>query len=479
MHISDIKKFTRCPLSYKKSLDSTPVSHTSFFNVCADTTVSVANKLQIEDYAIGQPNQTSEDSFNIAQQHKWIFKARFNYRDLRVRIPLIYIEDNHCKLFFIYLLNSVSSDELKNIKMHMEVIRNNNLIIDEVQIIHLNKDYVREDQLDDDKLWVIETTTKNNENTIIEKCNEIEVDLDSIIDSMTNLQDYTPVRNSMCSSRNKCEYYNECFPQESNVEPNSILTLVSSQHKHKMYESGIKYLKDADEKLVEGSRLQFAQIMADKNGGRFIDRMGLDKWLKKNVKFPLSFIDFEWDLYPVPPYKGMKPLDVLMFQYSLHVYDGKELKHYQYVGTGDDRLELAKSMMENLPDEGTIFAYNAKGAEMVRISELANTFTEYSEKLNQINSRMVDMADPFISGLFYDTALGGNFTLKQVEEIIDAENSYHDLEVANGMEAVLIHRLIEKCTDSQQIDLYKEQLYKYCGLDSYSLYKAYCFLSEL
>ena len=73
-----------------------------------------------------------------------------------------------------------------------------------------------------------------------------------------------------------------------------------------------------------------AQIQADLNGGLYVDEKALADWLSQ-LKLPISFIDFEWDLFPIPPYKDMKVMDVLVFQYSLHVFDGKKLSHYEFV----------------------------------------------------------------------------------------------------------------------------------------------------
>ena len=91
------------------------------------------------------------------------------------------------------------------------------------------------------------------------------MDYNSIIKEMENncLDDYESVRNRSCRSMKLCPYYSLCFPEVNNIEDNSILTLVSSRYKQQMYESGILKLKDADINLIEGNRVQYAQIMSD------------------------------------------------------------------------------------------------------------------------------------------------------------------------------------------------------------------------
>ena len=45
-----------------------------------------------------------------------------------------------------------------------------------------------------------------------------------------------PVRKPQCMTRQKCLYYDDCFPQEKELPDNSILTLIASRYKREMYE---------------------------------------------------------------------------------------------------------------------------------------------------------------------------------------------------------------------------------------------------
>ncbi len=481
MHITDIRKYQKCHKLYEYSLaDSQRPAHFSFYNVNIDTTESIARKLAIKEYAIGQVGQTIEDTLMLSLDYSWIFRARVEYKDLRLRIPLLHFTgEGTCEIYSILLSTSVSNDEYTNLFYYYKALKLSGIEVEKMSILHLNKNYVRQQQLDDDLLWSLETA-KNSEQSIVTYVKNFEIDLDGLLEEINQFQHTDEIiHTNKCTGRNRCLYYEKCFPNEDRLPDNSILTLVSSGHKYEMFNEGILFLKDADIDRVEGNKVQYSQIKADQNGGQYIDKPILNEWLSKSISYPISFIDFEWDLFPIPPYAGMKPLDVLLFQYSLHVYDGKELKHYQFIGEKDCRKQLALSILENIPASGTVFAYNAKGAEKIRISELARTFPELAQPLLEINNRMIDMADPFISGMVYDTRFRGNFTLKVLEEVIDDQHSYHDLDVGNGMEAVMIHRKLEETDDQQQKQQYLDELYQYCGLDTYSLYKVMNWLIDI
>ena len=480
MHVSDIKRFLRCPRLYHLSLENRLKFHL-YFNISTDINVSIAKKLKIEKYYVGLPNQESSDTFLAANDYNWIFKARFSYKGLRIRVPLLYIDSDRCDVYSILFSTQALEDEGKNMAYIRQVLEGNNLKIDNYYILFLNKDYVFEDCLDDEKLWLLtDQFIRDGKEcgNIKDYVENFDLDLDEILYMMDTSEIELPVRTNKCTGKNRCPFYYDCFPIEKTIADNSILTLVSSQYKYDMFEDGIKYLKDADLKKVEGNKVQMAQIQADLNGGLYVDEKALADWLSQ-LKLPISFIDFEWDLFPIPPYKDMKVMDVLVFQYSLHVFDGKKLSHYEFIGEGDNRKQLVLSLLENIPVEGSVVAYNATGAEKLRIKEFADYFPECSEKLLEINERLIDMAIPFTSGFVYDIKMRGSITLNSIENMIDDSCTYDDLEVSDGMQAVKMHREMSKCKNEKQKQLYKEQLLQYCGLDSYSLYKIYKWLNKV
>lgn len=481
MHVSDIKRFLRCKRLYKLASEDKENRPFPFLNINIDINESLMKKLHIDQACVGQVNETNEDSFQKLKQCDWLFKGRFEYNDLRVRLPLMHkVDDKLYDLYFVSCSIYVNDDEFLNMSFCKYVLNNLGIEVRDIYLLYLNKDYVREDYLDDEALWLItDSFTKEKKcRKIKDYLNKIDINHDDILQQMKSYNGDEPLeRKRCCSGKKRCVYYPVCFPERLIKEDNSILTLVSSKNKEKMYDEGILYLKDADINQIEGNRVQYAQIMADKLSGLYVDKLALKKWMA-NLKFPLSFIDFEWDLFPIPPYEKMKPLDVLLFQYSLHVYDGNNLKHYEYIGIKDDRLQLLESMLENIPKEGSILAYNATGAEKIRIKELSRYFPQYKEQLDSILNRIIDMALPFISGVVYDVRMRGNFTLKTLENMIDKQHSYKELEVGNGPQAVEIHRLME-ASEGELRQCYYDQLYKYCGLDSYSLYELYLWLNKI
>ena len=153
--------------------------------------------------------------------------------------------------------------------------------------------------------------------------------------------------------------------------------------------------------------------------------------------------------------------------------------HKQFIGMDDCRQRFIEQLIEDVPKEGVIFAYNAKGAEIMRLRELQEAFPQYHDQLEQIIVRVVDLANPFIKGMVYDVRMRGLYSLKVIQAMIDRDYSYKDLDVSTGLEAVAIYRRIREESDPDQRNKYYQDLYEYCGLDSYAMVEVYHWLQSL
>jgi hypothetical protein len=175
----------------------------------------------------------------------------------------------------------------------------------------------------------------------------------------------------------------------------------------------------------------------------------------------------------------MKPYDVLPFEYSIDIlYEDGHRDHTVWLSTGDDRADLARSMIHDIPAEGTIMAYNAEGAEKIRIRELADLLPEYRETLLSFNERMEDLQLPFESGTVYDIRMRGQWSLKVLMSMMD-DPGYHDLGIQQGMDAVFEWRHLDLSEDVKNRQEIIDNLKAYCGMDSYAMTVVYRWLMEI
>lgn len=477
-HLSDIKKFLRCERLYLYSRDEDNVFK-PFLRSDENIIDLIKEHLGIGECFSGIRNDGNDKFFSAKNDHEWFIRPRFMDGEFRINIPLMHkLEDGSFDLYFLYYGTIIKDLDILTYRCSVKVLDRLGIETNCIYLIYLNGDYVYEDSLDTSGLFLI--TDEYRGRKIIDIVRDDDFSYDSVIGRMkrSSFESARAQKNRNCRQNGLCEHYRDCFPDEEEYPDDSILTLVSSQNKNIMLDEGIEYLRDADPERIEGNKVQYAQIMASRNGGLFIDRNALGKWLEKLDERPISFIDFEWDRYLVPSYPRMRPLDVLCFEFALYYIDEEgRMEHRTFVSTGDCRRDFVEALFEYLPSSGPILAYNAYGAECLRLKELGEMFPEYRERLEGIIARFTDMATPFNEGVVYDVRMQGNFTLKKLVDIC-SEYSYDDLDIYDGMEAVYSWRDIDKKNDVDEQEILSN-LREYCSLDAYGLFLVYRWLIKL
>lgn len=473
-HITDLKKFIKCPRFYFYSVnDNSSFNH--YLRSDESLIELLVRFLKIEDYLKGIVGDDNGAFLNNKDKYEWFVKTRFECDRFRIKVPIMHKVKKGFDIYFIHNGISIKDLDLSYYSLTLEVLRKLDIKINDVYLAYINSNYLYKDNLNVDELFIIVNKINNKRflNVLAHKIYDFKTIIDHI--ETTNIDSYVPNKSHTCHSHNICPYYYQCFKEEKDLPNESILTLTTSANKEKMYKSGIKNLKEVDLKLLEGTRLQYAQVLSSKNGGKYVSKYALKQWLKKLDARPITFIDFEWDTYLIPRFNGLKPLDVLPFEFVLYVLDEKDIisKHF-FLGKGDCRKEFVESLLKYLPDSGPIVAYNAYGAECRRIQELADYFPIYQEKLLKIKERFIDLAYPFLEGLVYDVRMRGKFNLKQLVNVVSDLN-YKSLEINDGMKAVFNWRNIDLGLEKND-DKIKKELIEYCALDAYGLYLVYKWL---
>ena len=484
-HISDLKKYVRCPRMFHLENEADKEEFQPYVRLDEEVSALAAVKLGIGEHFKGTVGDDPALSLEAMKTYDWLIKARFEYRNLRVKVPFLHRNGNGWDLYFLFIGLYPKADDMQFYCDTVWVLRNNGIQLKDFYMIHLNGNYVRGKELDPDRLFVICNCFYNNRNnpsgdlkeTILENMH----DLHGLLREMEGSSLETlppPVRTNRCTSRHKCRFYEACFPNEKKEPDNSITTLFSSQYRYQMAQKGISRLKDADISLLEGSRVQYAQIISDANERIFVDRPALRSWLSY-LHYPIAFLDFEWERFAIPPYEGMRPYDVLPFEYSLDIlYEDGTVRKHSYLSVHDDRRDLAKHLLADIPASGSVVAFNAEGAEMLRIEELAAVFPEYAERLRRINIRMEDLELPFETGTVYDVRMRGQWSLKTIMSMMD-DPGYSSLDIREGMSAVFQWRHLDAMDENVDREQIRRNLLAYCGMDTHAMVVVYRWLKKL
>lgn len=216
----------------------------------------------------------------------------------------------------------------------------------------------------------------------------------------------------------------------------------------------------------------------------------LRKYLGK-LTGPLHFFDVETIAPAVPMVRGMSPYTKLVFQFSLHVtrLDGTMLKHHEFLADETDiasaagrnvdpRVLLIEKMKTSFLDTGSIVVFN-QTFERNQLHELALAFPAETKFLKGLESRIVDLLEPFQKGWCYLPAMLGSFSFKSVLPAIAPHLAYDDLTIRDGNDASETFYQMVMGTYTGDHNAAKGNLKDYCRRDTEGMIPVYQYLRGL
>ena len=355
-----------------------------------------------------------------------------------------------------------------------------------INLVCLNRDYVRQGKLDIQQLF-----------SIIDVCSDVQNELAKVPTLTPNaqqilVQQQEPIvdLSEHCNKPYPCVFWEYCtrhLPKPSVFDVYGSSTgkgdlTFHFDKKLEHYHAGRVSYKD-----LIGQPLGIVQRMQVERKTH-IDRNGIRKFLD-GLSYPLYFLDFETMQSAVPEFEGTKPYQQIPFQYSLHVVDKADTicdkQGYGYLALSDGsdpRRALAEDLCNHIPKGVCTLAYNMS-FEKGRIKELAKAFPDLSDHLIDIHDHIIDLIEPFRAGQYYLPAMGGSFSIKSLLPALfpnDPDLDYHNLPgtVHNGSEAMaLFPEIAGKTPTEQAAD--RESLLQYCNLDTWAMVKVWKKLQEV
>lgn len=467
-HVSDLKAYQRCTKLFLNQRKTKKSDYFSFIQMQMSMKDAFIAKLKLHDFGLGYRGMSIEESFALLNQFEWNINLRFEYLNLRIKVLALHRREDAYDLYFSSISNYPRIEDKSYYATVTWVLRNLGLKLNSIQVMYLNGEYLRKDHLDVDECFILSKSFKKqsgfDQGDILEQCEKSPAHLESALIQMKaleGLEDFN-VSKEDCPLGKKCSFYTQCFGEEDHSYQISQIVL-----------DRVLNPKDADVPL---SRSDYAQVQAHFNHGRFVDQFALSHWWESYHQPLMSFVDFEWDTYGIPPYENMRVFDVLSFQYSIHILKNDELEHKDFLGDQDCREAFIQSFIHDLPKEGPIFAYNAFGAEVLRLKRLAEQFPKYQDELELIMDRFVDLAQLFVGGAIYDEKMEGQFSLKQLLKVIDPKLSYESLAISHGIEAVQHYRTLQ---DEENDETKRQALLSYCQMDTFAMVKVFEWIKSL
>ncbi len=367
--------------------------------------------------------------------------------------------------FVVKSSTKISDKSKEKAAFQLHTIQSAGLKINGFFFLTINNKYERGDQLDLKKMFrkrdifaelnaqlptLKKTVTELRKTLATEKAPDIEI-------------------GEYCVSPYSCEFKSNCW---KHVPKDSVFNLrrVSRETKFKWWNNGVKTVAQ-----LQGSKFQAGIALSDSQSEEIIDKPHLLEFLRR-VNHPILFLDFEGYLPALPPYKGIRPFQIIPFLFAAYRIDsvGSESTFHSFIGdpAKDSRKEFATQLIELCSEIETILVYDPLTEKQV-IQGLMRAFPEMKDDLESILHKIVDLAKPITNKHFYLPAMKGLSSMKRVLPAVAPNTNYKNLEVQSGRAASQLYQIL--CDENHDRDTAREldNLVEYCKMDVYGLVLVY------
>lgn len=360
------------------------------------------------------------------------------------------------------------SNQIKGAAFQKIIAEEAGAVVASVFIVHLNRNYVREDDIDPQELLMFEDVTSE----VADAEPDTRFDIDEALQFLVQHE----IDESSCScltltKSNHCDTFAYFNPD---IRKPSIYDLPRiSKSKLAGFVDDRRF--DLDEiGLDEVTSKQALVLKSAHSNGPLIDRDEIAKFYSK-VEYPVYFLDYETYSSAIPIVAGARPHGSIPFQYSLHVKrtpDDMELLHVEYLAE-DAALPLALvlHMQNHIGTTGSIMSWHAS-FENAQNKNMAELYPEKVPFLNGVTARTLDLEDLFKSG-YIDIAFGGSTSIKKVLPILAPELNYAGMDVASGTDAMEAWVRFIEMPDGLERDRLREAMLEYCKLDTYAMVRIF------
>ena len=417
-----------------------------------------------------------EEKINLTK--KWmdegltnIYEATFKYDDILVMVDILHInDDGSVEIYEVKSSTDVKSVYLDDASIQFYVLNGLGYKVRTTNIIHINNRYVRDDELEINKLFTIVN--------ISDEVSELQLNIPSHLKNFKIFLDDKENEPNIdigahCSSPYSCDAIQHCWKHIPEYSVFNISRLRTDK-KFELYHNNIINFNDIKDISIF-SESQQVQIKSEQEQTEIINKEAIREFTN-SLTYPIYHLDFETFQQAIPEWKGISPFIQIPFQYSLHVEQkDASLEHFEFLAIEgiDPRYELAKKLVEDIPVDVTVLAYNM-GFEKGVIRKLAAMFDEFAPRLLAIHANIKDLMTPFQKKDYYVPSMKGSYSIKYVLPALVPEmaKAYKELDsVQNGGEAMQTYAKLAHMNDKQEVLRLREALLRYCELDTLAMVK--------
>lgn len=463
-------------LSCYKKEEMEDLSNDSVFengNIVGDLARGLFGKYTLINYDENYENMINDTKEELNNKPNIICEASFNYDGNFCSVDILKNDLDGVSLYEVKSSTEVKDIYIDDASYQAWVLKKLGFNVKKTAIVYVNNKYIREKELDINKFFKIKDITDL-------------VDLEKVEKKVKKLKDILNTNDEpnndlslSCHTPYSCSFFKYCTRNLPIPNVFDVGWSTSFNKKLDLYNKGIiTYGELLNSKLLNSKATNQVKMYLE-NIDYIIDKEKI-KNLLKTFRYPLYFLDFESYQSPIPMIEKTFPYEQICFQYSLHYYleEGGKLFHKEFLSSdydGNPMYLLCKSLCEDIPLNSCVLVYN-DSFEKSRLKEMANIFPEFKNHLLNIRDNIIDLLPPFKNHDYYVKQMGGSASIKKVLPALfpnDESLNYHNLEqVHKGDEASSAFLSLKNLNDNEK-KILRENMLKYCYLDTYAMVKIY------
>lgn len=396
---------------------------------------------------------------------KVIYEAAFSFEGLFAAIDILVRDGQSWRGYEVKSSAHTSETHKLDAAFQAHVIESCGLELSDIFIVHLNSDYVRNGDLQVDRLFKTESVLPD----VRELTGFVRSESQRLRKLLTKKTHPNVDIGPHCTAPYACDFMVHCWrhiPEDSVFE----VARLHDTRKWQLYKDNILRMIDIPGSFRLNQR-QRHQIECARTGRAILDRPAIREFMN-SLNYPLYCMDFETFMPAVPPYDGLRPYQQVPFQYSLHYLASVDAspEHAEFIAEPgcDPRRNFIEHLLRHTQRPGTILVYN-QVFEKLRLRELRDYFPDLSRAVDERIARLRDLMEPFQKGFFLTREMRGSYSIKAVLPALVPGAGYESLEIGDGEAAMQAYTQLSSPDSALNRDATMQSLLAYCKQDTFAM----------
>lgn len=389
-----------------------------------------------------------------------LFEAAFIHRDVLVRVDVLTRDaEGRYRLFEVKSSSRPKAHHVLDAAVQAWVLRGAGLEVEQVSVVHVDTAFVATEPGHFEGLLVAADVTAD----AFDLARPV---ADLVAQALALLDGDRPavLRGGHCAKPHPCAFDQACRAGDPEY-PIDVLPRLSQEQAETIRATGARAIADlVDVSMLNPAQQRWAHCI--KTGTCWLDADAIRTALAA-LPWPRYYVDFETVGFAAPRWRGTRPREQYVFQWSLLIEHAPgELERHAFIAEGDacPVEEAVRRLLAVAGNDGPIIHYS--DAEMRNLRAAKALVPALVEPLIPFEARMWDLL-VLVRNRVVIPRMRGSHSIKAVHPALMGHDAYKALNgVHDGMGASAAYlRMTDPSCPPAQRERLREELRTYCDLD--------------